>query len=46
MQMGDVKATSADTKILEEWINYKPQTSVKEGISNFVKWYKNFYAVS
>tara|TARA_B100000963_G_scaffold214571_1_gene187186 strand:+ start:3346 stop:4362 length:1017 start_codon:yes stop_codon:yes gene_type:complete len=46
MQPGDVKATSADTTILEEWINFKPKTTVKDGISNFVQWYKDFYSIS
>jgi len=45
MQDGDVKATSADTKLLEEWINFKPKTTVKEGINKFVDWYKNYYEI-
>ena len=43
MQPGDVKATHADTTALESWINFKPQTSVKNGVENFVKWYINYY---
>ena len=43
MQQGDVKSTLADTSLLEDWINYKPSTSVKEGVSKFVSWYKSFY---
>ena len=45
MQDGDVKITSAETKLLEEWINFKPKTSVKEGISRFVNWYKSYYEI-
>ena len=45
MQLGDVKATSSDTNELEDWINFRPQTSIKEGIKNFIKWYKEFYEV-
>ena len=30
MQPGDVKQTFADTKKLEEWIDYKPNTTIKE----------------
>ena len=45
MQLGDVQSTSADTNLLEEWINYKPNTSIKKGISEFVKWYKEFYKI-
>ena len=43
IQPGDVPNTESDTKSLEEWINFKPNTSVEEGISAFVKWYKKFY---
>ena len=45
MQMGDVKSTSADTSALEDWINFKPNTSIEDGIQNFVKWYKSFYKI-
>jgi len=43
IQPGDVKATSADTSKLENWINFKPSTSIKNGVSEFVKWYKDYY---
>ncbi len=43
MQMGDVKLTSADTSSLEEWINFKPNTSIENGIEKFVDWYKSFH---
>ncbi len=46
MQPGDVPATEASTKLLEEWIDFKPNTSVEKGISSFVNWYKEFYKVS
>ena len=45
MQAGDVKATYSDTSKLEKYINFKPRTSVKKGIGEFVRWYKNFYKV-
>ena len=35
MQLGDVKATFADSELLEEKIKYKPKTSVKDGIFYF-----------
>ena len=44
MQPGDVSATEADTKALEEWINFKPNTNVQEGVSEFVSWYIKYYA--
>ena len=45
MQDGDVQATSADTKLLEDWIGFKPNTSVEEGVSKFIHWYREFYNV-
>jgi UDP-glucuronate 4-epimerase len=43
MQPGDVPATAADTSALEAWIGFKPNTPVKEGVSRFVSWYRQFY---
>jgi UDP-glucuronate 4-epimerase len=43
MQPGDVEQTYADVQSLFEYIHYKPQTSIHDGISNFVDWYKNYY---
>jgi UDP-glucuronate 4-epimerase len=45
IQPGDVLETSADTKALYEVIGFKPQTSVKQGVKNFVDWYRGFYKV-
>ena len=42
-QPGDVKSTFADTTLLEKWINYKPNTSIKEGIFKFVDWFRYYY---
>ena len=44
MQKGDVEVTYADTKKIENWTGFKPQTSLSFGISKFIEWYKNFYA--
>ena len=43
MPPGDVKKTFANTKLLEEWIDYSPKTPIKQGIKSFIKWYKDFY---
>ena len=43
MQPGDVEDTSADTSALEDWIKFKPNTSIQKGVKEFVDWYKNFY---
>jgi UDP-glucuronate 4-epimerase len=41
IQPGDVPATHADTTALEEYVEFKPRTSVEKGVSNFVEWYVN-----
>ncbi len=43
MQLGDVENTFADISNLEQWINFKPTTSIEVGVRNFVKWYLNYY---
>ena len=45
MQMGDVVATASDSSLLEDWIKYKPSTTIESGIHQFVKWYKSFYNI-
>ena len=45
MQPGDVPATAADTSALEAWTGFKPNTPVKEGVAQFVAWYREFYRV-
>lgn len=43
MQMGDVPATLADTRLLEELTGYSPQTDIEEGVGKFVEWYRDYY---
>ncbi|MBM3360719.1 MAG: NAD-dependent epimerase [Betaproteobacteria bacterium] len=43
MQAGDIKITSADTSELNQWVNFKPNTSIKEGVTGFIDWYKTYY---
>ncbi len=45
LQAGDVKATYAKVDKLRALTNFKPQTSVKEGIHNFITWYRDYYKV-
>ena len=40
MQPGDVDRTYADISKTKKIIGYQPKTTFKEGIENFVKWYK------
>ena len=43
MQPGDVAVTYADTTDLERDFDFKPTTSLRDGIKKFVEWYKNYY---
>lgn len=45
MQPGDMKDTYADVTDLEKDFNYKPSTTVEEGVSKFVDWYKAYYGI-
>ena len=42
MQPGDVPVTYAEIDALIESINFKPNTSITEGASKFVEWYKSY----
>lgn len=45
LQAGDVPETYADVEDLYRDINFKPQTDIKDGISNFIDWYREYYGV-
>ena len=45
LQPGDVPDTYASVDNLDKQFNYKPSTSVFQGVSNFVKWYKDYYKI-
>ena len=40
---GDVPATFASTKLLEQAIGFKPKTSIEEGLQKFTDWYCEYY---
>ena len=42
LQPGDVPDTFADVSDLERELGYKPATTVKQGVANFVKWYQEY----
>ena len=42
---GDVPATYASTKLLQEAVGFKPQTSIEEGLQRFADWYVEYYGV-
>lgn len=45
MQKGDVCKTWADASLLKNLTGYSPKTNFKEGISYFVKWYREYYDI-
>lgn len=42
LQQGDVPDTYADVDDLVKEFDYKPSTSIKLGVKNFVEWYKTY----
>ena len=43
MQPGDVPVTYADTTPLEQDFDFKPNTSLREGLRRFAEWYAKYY---
>lgn len=45
MQPGDVPATWANASLLKSLTGYIPRTSVRDGVTQFVAWYRDYYKV-
>ena len=43
MQPGDVRASLADIGHARQMLGFEPKTMIKDGIPNFVKWYRAYY---
>ena len=43
MQMGDVPATWADASLLQTLTGYRPETDFRDGIAQFVSWFRDYY---
>ncbi len=43
LQPGDVPATYADVDDLINDVGFKPETSISEGIGEFIRWYKSYH---
>ena len=41
----DSVRTSSDNKSIEDFVNFKPKTSIKMGVTNFVNWYKDYFNI-
>jgi UDP-glucuronate 4-epimerase len=42
LQSGDVVDTWADTRDLEERVDFRPRTPVSSGVRSFVDWYRDY----
>ena len=45
MQPGDVTETFADVTELMRDTGFRPQTSIEDGLRNFVAWYRDHYGI-
>ena len=45
MQPGDIQDTYADVSELIEQFSYKPEINIDKGVSEFVKWYREYFRV-
>lgn len=43
---GDVPATYASTELLEKVVEFKPATSIEEGLQKFTDWYCEYYRLN
>lgn len=43
LQPGDVPKTYANVESLFNYVNFKPATPIKQGIANFISWYREYY---
>lgn len=43
LQLGDVPDTFADVSNLEDEFNYRPKTTIEEGVNQFIEWYLNYF---
>lgn len=45
IQEGDVPATWANSDLLKNLTDYRPNTSYKEGVKKFLEWYKAYHSI-
>ena len=45
MQPGDVPDTFADISAIERDLDYRPTTTIDEGVPRFVDWYRDYHGV-
>ena len=45
MQPGDVPSTTADIEDLAAAVDFRPRTSIEDGVGRFIDWYRGFYGI-
>lgn len=45
MQAGDVYQTYADVSELQRDFDFKPETTIEEGLGQFAEWYRSYYGL-
>src|SRR5574343_1431866 len=45
LQDGDVPANYANTDLLNDWVGFVPGTTVQDGVTRFIAWYRDYYKV-
>ncbi|MBI3020336.1 MAG: SDR family NAD(P)-dependent oxidoreductase [Parcubacteria group bacterium] len=45
LQAGDVVDTHADIRKARKLLGYNPKTGIKEGMKNFMEWYRKYYKI-
>ena len=43
LQKGDVVSTESDISLAKRELGFNPKTNIREGINNFLQWYKDYY---
>lgn len=46
IQLGEIKKTFADIGSSKKKLSFSPQTSLNEGVSKFIYWFKNYHKLS
>jgi len=44
MQLGDIQEIALDSTLAKDRLGIEPRVPIKEGIKNFVEWYKEFFS--
>jgi len=45
MQQGDTTKSSADISKAKKLLGFEPKTTIREGVPQFVKWYREYYKI-